>query len=217
MNKSEILKQAWVIFRNEKLTFSNALKKSWAMYKAPKADVKPDLSFDTLYKLYYQDVLTSIKYKIKEIEIAEELANDVFMKVYEKLYTFDGSKSSIRTWILNVTKYHTIDYLRSNDKRMKKTRRLDLTCATHVKKIGSCFQDNVQKEINQTINNTIDNILNENQKRIYELRFNDGMKYEEIAELVGISLSSVKVTINRSRKILQSNPTLKNCHTALYN
>jgi RNA polymerase sigma factor (sigma-70 family) len=218
MNKSEILKQAWKFFRNEKeITFSLALKKSWAMYKSPESN--PDSEFRTLYNQYHNDVYNFIrKYFPKDLDTVEQICNDAFINVRDNLHKFNCTKSQIKTWIINIAKNLVTDYYRANKRRKENTSGIDITKINKAQynKL-SYIEDNVQKEeIKSTVNNALDQ-LNDNQRKICELVFQKGMKYKEAAEMLGISLNMVRVSVNRSRKILQSDNNLKNCHMAMYN
>jgi RNA polymerase sigma-70 factor, ECF subfamily len=214
MNKSEILKQAWKIFKTEKITFSDALKKSWTMYKAPKSN--PDSEFNMLYKAYHDDVYNFIrKFYPKDNDIIENICNDTFINVRNNLEKFDCTKVQIKTWIIGIAKNICIDYYRANKRRKNSISDIDINKVKYDKSYVA--QDNVQiEEIKSTVNNAMDR-LNENQKKICELIFLEGMKYQEVADMLCISLNSVRVNVNRSRKILQSDKNLKNCHMAMYN
>ena len=65
-----------------------------------------------IYNEYYQKVRNYILSKINNFYEAEDLCSNVFVKVYEKLDTYDESKSSISTWIFTITRNTLIDYYR---------------------------------------------------------------------------------------------------------
>jgi len=218
MKKSEILKQAWVIFKTKKITFSDALKLSWKLAKTPNIIIKSEaeLNFNALYTKYHDIVYNFIRQSYpKDIGAVEQITNDTFMNVHHYINSFDSSKSQIQTWIINIAKNIRNDYYRKNKKRNEVVERFNIKKHSH--NVGSYFQDNVQtSEVKTTVNNAL-NILNENQRKVCELRFIHEMKYEEIAEMLCISLSTVKITISRSRKILQSDHNLQYCHASMYN
>lgn len=61
---------------------------------------------------YGDDVWNYIFFLTRQSNTADDLAQDVFLKVFEKLHTFRG-QSTVKTWILSVT-YNTVrDYWRS--------------------------------------------------------------------------------------------------------
>lgn len=66
-----------------------------------------------IYEDYHMKVLRYIQCKVNDYYLAEDLCSDVFVKVYEKLDTFDDKKASISTWIFTITRNKLIDYYRT--------------------------------------------------------------------------------------------------------
>ena len=73
-------------------------------------------NFNNIYADNYNKVLGWIRYKVGSIEVAEELTQDVFMKVHKNLTDFDPDKSAIGTWVMNITKNTIIDHWRTEKK-----------------------------------------------------------------------------------------------------
>ena len=71
--------------------------------------------FEVLYNRYYRKVLNKCHSLVKKRSLAEELAEDVFSKVFEKLSTFK-QLSSFSSWLYSITYNHCIDYLREEKK-----------------------------------------------------------------------------------------------------
>lgn len=71
--------------------------------------------FDTekIYKDFYPKVYQYLVNRMGSIEDAEDMTQTVFLKVYSKLDTFDAEKSSLSTWIFNITRNTLIDHQRS--------------------------------------------------------------------------------------------------------
>ena len=71
--------------------------------------------FDTekIYKDFYPKVYQYLVNRMSSVEDAEDMAQTVFIKVFTKLDTFDGEKSSLSTWIFNITRNTLIDHQRS--------------------------------------------------------------------------------------------------------
>ena len=82
-------------------------------------DVQDDLlekssayDIETLMRQYGNDVLRTAYMYVKDIHSAEDIFQDVFIKVNQKLSTFEGN-SSIKTWIIRITINTCKDYLKS--------------------------------------------------------------------------------------------------------
>ena len=71
--------------------------------------------FDTekIYQEFYPKVYQFLVNRMGSVEDAEDMAQTVFLKVYTKLDTFDSTKSSLSTWIFNITRNTLIDHQRS--------------------------------------------------------------------------------------------------------
>lgn len=72
----------------------------------------PAYDIETLVRQYGNDVLRTAYMYVKDIHTAEDIFQDVFIKVNQKLSTFEGN-SSIKTWIIRITINTCKDYLKS--------------------------------------------------------------------------------------------------------
>lgn len=72
----------------------------------------PAYDIETLMRQYGNDVLRTAYMYVKDIHTAEDIFQDVFIKVNQKLSTFEGN-SSIKTWIIRITINTCKDYLKS--------------------------------------------------------------------------------------------------------
>lgn len=72
------------------------------------------LSKEEIYSEYRDKVFGYVKSHVNSIEDAEDLTNDIFVKVYSKLDSYDESKASLSTWIYSMTSNRVIDYYRTN-------------------------------------------------------------------------------------------------------
>jgi RNA polymerase sigma-70 factor (ECF subfamily) len=72
----------------------------------------PAYDIESLIRQYGNDVLRTAYMYVKDIHTAEDIFQDVFIKVNQKLSTFEGN-SSIKTWIIRITINTCKDYLKS--------------------------------------------------------------------------------------------------------
>lgn len=68
---------------------------------------------ERVYQEFHPKVLQYIQNRSQGSMDAEDIAQNVFVKVFGKWDTFDPEKSSISTWIFNITRNTLIDYQRS--------------------------------------------------------------------------------------------------------
>ena len=74
---------------------------------------RSERAFSVIYDAY-SPVLYGIVLKIvRSEEVAEDVLQEAFVKVWQGVDKFDRSKGSLFTWLLNITRNHAIDYVRS--------------------------------------------------------------------------------------------------------
>lgn len=82
--------------------------------------ISPTERFDEekIYREFYPKVLQYLTNRMGNAYDAEDMAQTVFVKVYSKLDTFDAEKSSLSTWIFNITRNTLIDHQRAMSLRI---------------------------------------------------------------------------------------------------
>ena len=73
--------------------------------------------FGILYDRYAEKVYHNCISFVKDVDLAQDLAHDVFLKTFLNLAKFEG-KSKFSTWLYSLTYNFCIDYLRKNNKTM---------------------------------------------------------------------------------------------------
>lgn len=76
---------------------------------------KDPKAFDMLYNNYSKSLLGVIFNIVRNEEVAEEILQDVFIKIWNKADTYTPSKGRIFTWMLNIARNAAIDKTRSKD------------------------------------------------------------------------------------------------------
>ena len=74
---------------------------------------KDDKAFTTLYEMYSKNVFGIIYNLLKDKEEAEDVLQEVFIKIWKNIDTYNESKGRLYTWIVNIARNATIDKLRS--------------------------------------------------------------------------------------------------------
>lgn len=144
-------------------------------------------SFEDLVSKYEIVVMRFIYSMIKDKQISEDITQEVFITVYNKLYTFD-SKYKFYSWILRIAKNKCIDHIRKYSK-INETN-IDETLGISSKEISP---ENIIefKETKEIIRRYI-NSLGELDKQIIMLRYSSDVTFSEISKILDISESSVK-------------------------
>ncbi|SHI73057.1 RNA polymerase sigma factor [Algibacter luteus] len=74
---------------------------------------KDEKAFETLYNMYSESMHGVIYNIVRDEAIAEEVMQDVFVKVWHKSATYSAEKGRFFTWILNIARNAAIDKTRS--------------------------------------------------------------------------------------------------------
>ncbi|HNP31754.1 MAG TPA: sigma-70 family RNA polymerase sigma factor [Flavobacterium sp.] len=74
---------------------------------------KEERAFTLLYDMYSKSLFSVITNLIKDHEEAEDVLQEVFVKIWKNIETYNQSKGRLYTWMLNITRNAAIDKLRS--------------------------------------------------------------------------------------------------------
>lgn len=156
-------------------------------------------SFACLLDKYSRPVHSLILKVVRNREDAEELAQDVFVKVYRNLSSFKGD-SSFSTWIYRIA-YNTA----ISETRKKKQEFL----AIEESVINNVSEEAVAEALGRTDTsvqlNKLDTALTQlppDERGIILLFYMKEKTIDDIAEITGLSTSNVKVKLHRIRKKL---------------
>jgi len=167
------------------------------------------MKFEDVYKKYQPVIAGWIKSKITDSCDVEELTNDVFLKVYSSLDTFDESKSSLNTWIHNITKNTLIDYFR---KKRPQILSIDIDTTEETEDLSSIQIESpdlnplaalIDKETTDKIKTAI-NSLPDNYAHVANLFYISNFKQKEIADQLGIPVNTVKTKLRKTRELLRA-------------
>lgn len=158
-------------------------------------------SFATLVDRYKDLVFTLALKMLNNREEAEEIAQDTFIKVYNSLNKFKG-ESKFSTWIYKVTYNTCLDALKKKKKQQNVTYIEDFS--EHQTKTLENILDSIdEKERNQAIQDCLEELPSD-EAFLLTLYYFDDQSIEEIAKVMNISTSNIKVKLFRTRKKLAS-------------
>ena len=159
-------------------------------------------AFNYLYD-NYSATLFGIVYKmVEDKELAEDILQEVFVKIWNSFSSYNSSKGRLFTWILNITRNFVIDTLRSKSyKKQVKIRGYENSVDNFIENssgIGQFDSLGIRRHLTR---------LKDDQKQIIDLAYFSGFTQEEIAKQLSIPLGTVKTRMRTAimelRKILQ--------------
>ena len=160
-------------------------------------------AFDLLV-LKYQSRLISTAFKfVKDVQIAEDIVQDSFIKAFNALESF-REDSSFYTWIYRITVNTSKNFLVSK-KRKSELLNSDLSeeASYEIEPVETYSPEDLLQatQLKKVITETIDQ-LGEDTRTALTLRELDGLSYEQIAEVVNCPVGTVRSRIFRGREVI---------------
>lgn len=82
-----------------------------------KLKAQDTIAIQALYDMYSGALLGVISRIVPQIEVAEDLLQETFLKIWNSATSYDSSKGRLFTWMMNIARNLSIDKLRSKDFR----------------------------------------------------------------------------------------------------
>jgi RNA polymerase sigma-70 factor (ECF subfamily) len=152
---------------------------------------------------------------IFSVEDSEDLLQDIFIKVFNALPSFRG-EASLNTWIYRIATNTVIDRFKSNAFKFSKAQQELLPSALHYNNsaYATTFEKQLEKdEMNDCIRQFINELTAKN-RDVFILSQYEGLTNKEIAEILNISIDSVKIRLHRAKETLKLALT-QNCNVHL--
>ena len=158
------------------------------------------LAYEVLFRKFYTG-LCNYSYKIvKDIDTAEEIIQDLFFNIWEKRHELE-IESSVKSYLFKSAYNKSILYLRHKsvtekyERYVRNTDKFDEPDAS---------EELTLKELNEVIDKTLDE-LPERSRKIFSLSRFEGLKYQEIAEKLSLSVKTIEANMGRALKLFRKN------------
>jgi len=134
-----------------------------------------------LYDRYGQVVFRLILRMVRDTGVAEDLVQETFLRVWNRVGGFDSDRGAVGPWLLAVARNRAIDHLRSRGHRTESTVELNVLNFDLIRQ--------VKRALDQ---------LDSQQRQAIELAYFEGMSQTEIAERMGQPLGTIKTWTRRA-------------------
>lgn len=148
-----------------------------------------------LYNLYSEKIYNTALSYTKSTEDAEEITQDVFVKVYKNASKFKG-ESSLNTWIYRITVNTSLNYLKKKNRFIFFKNSLSKSKNIDFEHPGVLLEN---KERAAALYKAID-CLSDNQKTAFILSFIEELPRREVADIMEVSLKAVESLLQRAKK-----------------
>lgn len=162
-------------------------------------------AFRQLLERYQRPVFGLIQRMVRDASLAEDLAQEVFVKAFRALSTFDRRRK-FSSWLFKIAHNTAIDQIR---RRQPETVPLETQTADEPDLVAvlpdvaseSPLEALQRRDLIRALEAAI-NRLRPDYREVVILRFRQGLAYEEIAEVTDLPLGTVKTHLFRARKAM---------------
>lgn len=157
-------------------------------------------AFRLLLKKYQQKIYWHVRRMVIDHDDADDVVQDIFVKVWKNLGNF-GEDSQLYTWLYRIATNECITFL--NKKKQKQNVSLDDDTTAYLAETladGNYFNgDRAQMKLQQALLT-----LPEKQKLVFNMKYFEDMKYEEISEVLGTSVGALKASYHLAVKKIEA-------------
>ncbi len=182
-------------------------------------DAKSDpLAFGELFDAYYPKISNYILHRLRHAEVAQDITAQVFFKAMTKLHTFSWRNLSFSSWLYQIANNEIKMYYRKKERRFFSLEFLfdhhdfELPDSTDIEQDYIAAEEELAR----------DQMFREIQKHILELptiyqevlvlRFFEDKSLEEISEITGKNLNTVKSLVARGKEQVRLRMARQNGH-----
>ena len=153
-------------------------------------------AFRLLVEKYQTSIIRFAANLLGDNHIGEDVAQDVFFVAYKKLASFDPARSNFSTWLFSIAKNKCINEMKK--KRVVFTNELPEKITAKGSSDGIAGQE-LFAELDKALQT-----LPGRQKRAFIFAEFENLPYQEIAQLEGVRIGTIKSRINRAKNKLRA-------------
>lgn len=162
-----------------------------------------NFAFNQLVRKYQERIYWHIRKIVIDHDDANDLVQDTFIKVFKNIHSFRAD-SQLFTWIYRIATNECLTFLNKKKKKFflpigdvqaELSQKLDNSA--HV--TGDAIQMKLQKALLK---------LPDKQRLVFNMKYFDDMKYEDIAEVTGTSIGALKASYHHAVKKIEEIITL---------
>lgn len=147
-------------------------------------------AFGQLYDRYFKDIYRFTYFKVGGIEVAEDIASDVFFKIWQ--YIRQGSKvHNVRALLYQAARHKIIDYYRKNQEE-------PLESVEHLPSLQSGLEEQTERAEDLEKLYARLQSLKEEHKEVIVLRYVQELSHKEIGAIIGKTSGAVRVLLHRA-------------------
>jgi RNA polymerase sigma-70 factor (ECF subfamily) len=151
-----------------------------------------------LYDRSKRLVYSIIFHAVREQSIAEDLTQETFWRVWNRIQTFDSEKGKLDQWIATIARNRAVDHLRSNRNAPQLSFEVLETTASFFKTESHAARIERENTVSKALKT-----LNPAQREVIELAHYQGLTQSEIADALHRPLGTIKSVLRSALKVLR--------------
>jgi len=158
-----------------------------------------DLAFQKLLSIYKKPLYFHVRNIVLNHDDADDVLQNTFVKIFQYLKNFKG-ESKLFSWMYRIATNEAITFINQKAKRSKTTSEALQTKLVDNLRADSYFDGNeVQLKLQKAIV-----LLPEKQKLVFNMKYFQDLKYEEISEILGTSVGALKASYHHAVKKIEA-------------
>jgi RNA polymerase sigma-70 factor (ECF subfamily) len=155
-----------------------------------------------LYDRYGRIIYSLILHVVRNQAIAEDLVQETFLRVWNRIHGFDPERGALGPWILTIARNRAIDYLRSFENREVESP-IELERLEQPALFVNLESDILNIDRIRLLREAFEK-LTPNQRAVIELAYFEGLSQTEMSERLKQPLGTVKTWIRTALKTLRA-------------
>ena len=153
-----------------------------------------------LYDRYGRVVYAIVYRTVGNAATAEDLVQETFLRVWNRVHGFDGERGSLTAWLMAVARNRAIDYLRSAEGKARNAYELEET--DHPSLFANLEHEVISSDSARRVREALQK-LDDKQRRVIELAYFEGLSQSQMAEKLNQPLGTVKTWVRSALKALR--------------
>lgn len=164
--------------------------------EAPEGDLR---AFEKLVRRYQRHVIANCRYITRDVNNAEDLAQEVLLRAFFGLRSFER-RSSFAHWLRQIKANHCVNHIRKQIGRSFVSIEEEETSDFDELKIRVTAENSAEEISERSLISAVLDSMSTSLRVPLILCDMDGLSYEEVAQSLGIGLSATKMRIKRARE-----------------
>lgn len=155
-------------------------------------------AFDRVIRLYTEPLYWQIRRMVQDHDDANDILQNTFMKAWMSIENFRGD-AKLSTWLYKIAINESLTFLEREGRRSSIS--LDDSEATDAANISgdAAFDgDDLARQLNQAVAS-----LPEKQRVVFNMKYFDDMKYEDISDILGTTVGALKASYHLAVKKIE--------------